>query len=418
MAFNPERFKPGRRGLLAGGGALVLSAFLEAPASAVEMPPNPLEKPGWTLDRHDEFNGGLDPNLWITKYLESRTTATRAAARYGFRNNALVLRIDDDQPTYYTDNPMKVSSIQTGQRTDLHKDDRFDHSIPTDIKYATQYGYFEIRAKSSARSGIHTAFWMIGRQDNWEQRGELDIMEHAGVHGKSRFNWNLFKWSDPSLTNHTERVGVGFDMTTEMHIYAVEWTPTELKLHIDNVLTRTINQSFQYPALFLLGVYENAGWTGSVDPNDTRPKELVIDYFRAYKRAAASGDPQSGAIYRLRNVSTGRYLDSGADGAVALEPESTYDDQLWTLIERQADYWTIDNVREGRGHLDTDPDGKVIWGAERIGDDTLWAITPVSGGFRMDSKQSGRGYLYGSGGAVGWNVGAADANTVWALERQ
>lgn len=418
MAFNLKRVKLARRGLLAGGGALALSAFVAAPASAAEMPPNPLEKPGWILDRNDEFNGGLNPDLWITKYLESRTTAERASARYGFRNNALVLRIDDDQPTYYSGNPMKVSSIQTGQRTNLHKDNVFDHSIPTDMKYTPQYGYFEIRAKSSARSGIHTAFWLIGRQDTWEQRGELDVVEHAGIHGKSRFNWNLFKWSDPNLTDHTEQVGVGFDMTTEMHIYAVEWTPTQLKLYIDNVLVRTLDQSFRYPAVFFLGIYEHAGWTGTVDPNDTRPKEMVVDYFRAYKPAGDPADPQSGQTYRLRNVATGQYLDSGSGGAVALEPGSTYDDQLWTLTEQQTGYWTIDNVREGRGYLDTDPDGTLIWSTERVGDDTLWAITPVSGGFRIDNKAAGRGYLYGSGATVGWNTGAADANTVWALERR
>ncbi|MCH7230939.1 family 16 glycosylhydrolase [Glycomyces sp. L485] len=418
MAFDPKRIKLARRGLFAGGGALALSAFLEAPASAAEMPPNPLEKPGWILERNDEFNGSLDPNLWITKYLESRTSTDRASARYGFRDNALVLRIDDDQPTYYTDNPMKVSSIQTGQRTHLHKDNRFDHEIPTDMKYATQYGYFEIRAKSSARSGIHTAFWLIGRQDTWEQRGELDIMEHAGIHGKSRFNYNLFKWSDPNLSDSTNSVGVGFDMTTEMHIYAIEWTPTQFKLYIDNVLTRTIDQSPRYPAVFLLGVYENAGWTGSVDPDDPRPKEFVVDYFRAYKPADDAADPQSGRTYRLRNVSTGQYLDSEGDGAVALEPSSIYDDQLWTLNEQQPGYWTIDNVREGRGYLDTDPDGQVIWNTGWLGDDSLWAIAPVSGGFRIGNKLGGRGYLYGSGGSVGWNTGSTDANTVWALERQ
>ena len=43
------------------------------PAAAAGVPPNPLWKPGWILDRHDEFNGSLDRSLWITKYLESRT---------------------------------------------------------------------------------------------------------------------------------------------------------------------------------------------------------------------------------------------------------------------------------------------------------------------------------------------------------
>ena len=33
-------------------------------ANAADTPPNPLQKAGWILDRHDEFNGALDPNLW------------------------------------------------------------------------------------------------------------------------------------------------------------------------------------------------------------------------------------------------------------------------------------------------------------------------------------------------------------------
>lgn len=64
-----------------------------APPAAADVPPNPLQKPGWILDRHDEFNGSLDSTLWITNYLESRTPEWRSRARYGFRDNALVLRI-------------------------------------------------------------------------------------------------------------------------------------------------------------------------------------------------------------------------------------------------------------------------------------------------------------------------------------
>ncbi|MCO1580403.1 glycoside hydrolase family 16 protein [Crossiella sp. SN42] len=262
----------------------VLAAQSAQPAQAAEMPPNPVAKPGWVLDRQDEFNGSLDKNLWITNYLESRTPEWRSRARYGFRNNALVLRIDNDQPTYYANEPMKVSSIQTGQRTGLHKGSPQDHTIPTIWKYAPKYGYFEIRAKTSARSGVHAAFWTVGKQDTREQSAEIDIMEHAGIHGRA-FNFNLFKWSDPKIQQVTQSVPVSFDLTTEMHIYAMEWTPTQIKLYVDNKLTRTLNQSPDYASGFLLGIYENAGWTGSVNPSDPRPKEFVVDYFRAYRKA-------------------------------------------------------------------------------------------------------------------------------------
>lgn len=404
-------------GLVATGAAQAE----EQPAQAADFPPNPLEKPGWDLDRNDEFNGSLDSNLWITNYLESRTPEWRSRARYHFRNNALVLRIDNDQPTYYSDNAMKVSSIQTGQRTHLHKDNRYDHSIPTVMKYAPKYGYFEIRAKSNGRSGFHTAFWMIGRQDTWEQRGELDIMEHAGIHGRSRFNYNLFPWSDPNLRQETNSVSVGFDMTTEMHVYAVEWTPTQFKLYIDNVHVRTINQSFGYPALFFLGAYENAGWTGSVDPNDPRPKEFVVDYFRAYKKDdGGGGDPiVSGATYKIKNVATGRYLDSDGDGEVTLMPGHSYNDQDWVVTKDSSGAWLIRNARTGRDYLDSEPNNEVIWNSGYVGADSLWTLSSASGGFRLDNNKTGRDYLYGtSGGDVGWNTGATDSSTVWAFERQ
>ncbi|MCH7232256.1 glycoside hydrolase family 16 protein, partial [Glycomyces sp. L485] len=320
MEFDPNRIKLGRRGLLAGGAGVALSTFLVRPASAVEMPPNPLEKPGWILDRNDEFNGSLDPNLWITKYLESRTTEERASARYGFRNNALVLRIDDDQPTYYTDNPMKVSSIQTGQKTGLHKQTPLDHEIPTEWKYTPKYGYFEIRAKTSARSGIHTAFWTLGWEDTPQHDSEIDIMEDPGP-DPNKFLFNLHKWDDPNVIENSNTITAGFDLTSEMHIYGLQWDPTQIKLFVDNQLVKTINSSPAYNMVFLLSIYENAGWTGTVDPNDTRPKEFVVDYFRAYKPAG----PESGLTYRIRNESTGQYLDSDADGAVVLHAGTIYE---------------------------------------------------------------------------------------------
>ncbi|MFD8496698.1 glycoside hydrolase family 16 protein [Amycolatopsis sp. NPDC059657] len=254
------------------------------PAGAADIPANPLNKPGWILDRHDEFNGSLDPALWITNYLESRTAEWRSRARYGFRNNALVLRIDNDQPTYYANGDrMKVSSIQTGQKTGLHKTSPQDHSIPDVWKYAPKYGYFEIRAKTSARSGLHAAFWTAGKQDTPSQRAEVDIMEHPGRTPRN-FNFSLHKWSDPNVPEVNHSISVGFDLASEMHIYALEWTPTQLKLYVDNVLKKTINASPAYASAFLLGIYENAGWTGSVDPSDPRPKEFVVDYFRAYRK--------------------------------------------------------------------------------------------------------------------------------------
>lgn len=408
-------------GLLVFASALTVNNAAAEPAiAAADFPANPLEKPGWILDRNDEFNGNLDSSLWITNYLESRTQEYRSRARYGFRDNALVLRIDDDQPTYYSNNPMKVSSIQTGQRTDMHKNDHYDHSIPTVMKYTSQYGYYEIRAKSSVKNGIHTAFWLTGKQDNWSQRGEVDIMEHAGNHGRSRFNYNLFSWSDPNLTTSTRSIPVGFDMTTEWHTYALEWTPTQLKLYVDNVLKDTINQSLNYPAVFYLGIYENAGWSGTLDPNDRRPKEFVVDYFRAYQKAPTTDPLVSGATYKIKNVATGRYLDSDGNGVVTATAGSVYDDQDWVATKHSSGAWTLKNARTGRYYLDSEgTNNAVIWNTGDVIPDSLWTVESAPGGFRLENAHTSRNYMYAtSGGAVRWNTGSTDSSTVWAFERK
>jgi hypothetical protein len=81
----------------------------------------------------------------------------------------------------------------------------------------------------------------------------------------------------------------------------------------------------------VLGIYENAGWTGNVDSAGPRPKEFVIDYFRAYRKAA-DAPIVSGATYKIRNVATGRYLDSEAtNNAVIWNSDEIIADSLWSF---------------------------------------------------------------------------------------
>ena len=74
--------------------------------------------------------------------------------------------------------------------------------------------------------------------------------------------------------------------TTQFHIYAVEWTPTHIDFFIDNVKTKTIPQSPQYPMQFMLGMFElpfDGAWNGQYNPDDPYPKSFAIDYVRGYQ---------------------------------------------------------------------------------------------------------------------------------------
>ena len=238
--------------------------------------------PGYVLAKADEFNGNsLDTSLWIPYYLECRTTKERAAARYSFKDGCLVLKIDYDQPTYYSGQSMKVSSIQTGQRDNLHKDG-INHSTPTIMKYTPQYGYFEIRSKNVNQSGYHVAFWTVGRRDQSWQEAEIDIMEQ---YYNSTTNFNLIRWSDNTISANNSGYRLPFDPSTGFHTYGLEWDSKSIKYYVDGSLKKTTNQSPSYPAVFFLGIYENSGWNGSADRTQSKyPREFYIDYFRAYTK--------------------------------------------------------------------------------------------------------------------------------------
>ena len=256
----------------------------------VDFPPNPLEKPGWVLAAHDEFDGPeLNTELWIPYYAEHRTTRERATARYELRDGHLVLRIDKDQPAYKIDAPrnaaqMKVSSVQTARGSNKVR--------PTDIKFTQQYGYFEIRARTYQKPGYCVAFWTLGAGEEPGQNAEIDIFEQAGHFKQGGDTLNLYSQDDTKLPKTTRVThNLGFDPMAGFNIYAMEWDEKAIRKFVNNKLVAEIPHSPSYPMFFFLSIYENPGWTGKADTSSDSgyPKEFVIDYFRAYTREPGQG---------------------------------------------------------------------------------------------------------------------------------
>lgn len=272
---------------------------LAAPPPA-DYPANPLDKPGYYLTAHDEFNvsgATLTPQLWNTRYLP-HWSDTANEARYGIADGRLDLRIDRDTPAWdpARDGNTKVSGIQTAERDWLHRWTNYSgnaHHEETRLQHIQRYGYFEIRAKVAKGGGLHSAWWMIGAQQDIDsatgatkQNGELDIFEILGRDTtRGLFNWH--RWSDTRTREQSTTFDAGVDLSAAYHVYGLEWTPTQMKLYLDNVLIKTIDQSPDYPMLTMLGLYEKSdpgSWTGPFDPTVPYPKTFSIDYFRAYQK--------------------------------------------------------------------------------------------------------------------------------------
>ena len=410
------------------GGLLCSVSIGTAYAVSVEdadAQPNPLQKEGWVLDVNDEFDGSqLDTSLWVPSYLEYRTEASRAAAKYEFGscgdaqgNACLALVIDENTPTYYPDDEIKVSSIQTAQRDYLHKD-IFHHSTPTEKKYTPQYGYFEIRAKGYGETGYHNAFWTTGWRDQPDQELEIDIWEDPG-NNDDAFRFNVITWDDPG-PNYGETMEVpGID--DEFHIYALEWTENGLNLFVDNQLVKSLNGDYSpdYPSVFYLSFYENSGWNGSADTSPSSyPKKVYIDYFRAYKRSDPTPYFDGPGTYKIKSQTYGKYLDSQEAGLVELVDYSIYDDQEWIVTDAGDGTYLIENARSGRGFLDSNPDA-VAYNDGYTGSDARWSVESAGdGSYRLNNAKTGRDYMYGtSDNQLRWNNGNHGDGTKWVFEK-
>jgi hypothetical protein len=276
---------------------LVFLVLSSSAAIAADQPASPIDKPGWVLDVNDEFNGStLNTSLWSPYFLQPRVPEERSIAEYVLANGLLTLQISSSHLTYRPNETIWVSGIQTGQRNGLHKPE-IDHSVPTTPLYVPRYGYFEVRAKqpASAFSGHHTAYWTVGWHEKASQSGEFDMSEDAGNNSTDRTAFNVYPWGDTAMPGQSGTAAVpGANLTSEFHIYALEWTPTSYKFTVDGTVYRqSTTYSPAYPMVFFLTLFRGADFTGPLAEGENvnapfTTKEYVIDYFRAYRRPSAT----------------------------------------------------------------------------------------------------------------------------------
>ena len=120
-------------------------------------------------------------------------------------------------------------------------------------KFAFTYGKVEVRAKLPTGSGTWPAIWMLGKNITepggfWEQEfgttswpacGEIDIMEHWGKNQ----NYVSSAMHTPSSYGGTINHGgqTIATVSTQFHLYALEWTPDKMVFSVDGKVHYTYN---------------------------------------------------------------------------------------------------------------------------------------------------------------------------------
>lgn len=273
---------------------------------------SPMEKtapvrPGWKLVFEDTFDGQktLDPEKWIDAYRPGRAEYQVASgknvnfdgrkANYVIENGILKIRLDKDLPRRKEILAPCVSSIQTSKWTY----DPETKTFGTLDKFTAKYGWFEIRCRMPKGSGLHSAFWLVQKGAYQQEispegkRGkfgdgvvEIDIFEMLGSKVDERINYFNVHFTKNGHCSYP----FDFDCSEEFHTWAMNWEEGKLTWYLDGKEIHVYEgETPRHEMLILLGLYQNCGWTGAMDPNMPYPRDFEIDFIRVWQKEEPRG---------------------------------------------------------------------------------------------------------------------------------
>jgi beta-glucanase (GH16 family) len=248
------------------------------------------QSPNWQLTWSDEFNAPNgsppDPAKWNI-----------VTGGKGFGNNELET---------YTSRPANIlqqngNLVITAQKEDRTGPDGIARHytsarINTQNHFAQTYGRFEARIQLPTGKGIWPAFWLLGdnhETTKWPVSGEIDILESIGAPDTTYSTLHGPGYSGSKGITAKFPLPPGESVHTAFHLYAVEWSPNEIKFFFDNHLIahRTPvdlppNTTWVYDHSFyiLLNLAVGGYWPGNPDETTTFPQQMLIDYVRVYTR--------------------------------------------------------------------------------------------------------------------------------------
>ena len=225
----------------------------------------------------DEFDGtgSIDSSKW--------TTETGGG---GWGNQ------EEQIYTSSSNNVRKEAGILKIKVTKDSNGNFYSARIKTQDKFEFKYGRVEIRAKLPSVQGSWPALWMLGAnwpEVGWPQCGEIDIMEQFenknSVH--STLHWKLAN-GDRALYGESTANSTSADF----HVYAIEWTQTNIKSFLDGNEFFSMNISgvdpyypFNEDFFFIFNVAMGGTNGGVIDPNLQQGfvDAMEVDYIRVYQ---------------------------------------------------------------------------------------------------------------------------------------
>ena len=273
--------------------AILLASCGHAVNTAVTPPPSQT-LPGWTLVWSDEFNlpdgSSPDASKW-----------NLVTGGNGFGNAELESYTNRPQNAEIQNGNLVITALKESYTgSDMVPHNYTSARLNSSNKFAQAYGRFEARIKIPYGQGMWPAFWLLGSDLSskaWPTCGEIDIMENIG--------------REPSIVHgtihgpgHSGDKGIGSPFSfpdgrkfaDDFHVYAVEWSPKQIKFFVDDNLYATRTPAdlpagtkwvYDHPFFILLNLAVGGKWPGNPDATTVFPQQMLIDYVRVYKRSGS-----------------------------------------------------------------------------------------------------------------------------------
>ncbi|MCA9260699.1 MAG: glycoside hydrolase family 16 protein, partial [Planctomycetales bacterium] len=173
-------------------------------------------------------------------------------------------------------------------------------ALTTQKLFATQYGYFEVRAKLPAGNGLWPAFWLLPLSEQWPP--EIDVFEAHGQR-RNQIHVNAILTEGDKTAGFSSTAG-GWegtnpsgsyqDVTVDFHTYGLDWNAASITWYFDGYeIARTVTPPSMHQEMYMLlnlAVGGPGSWPGEPNAATSFPAEMLIDYVRVFHLAGDFSD--------------------------------------------------------------------------------------------------------------------------------
>ena len=242
---------------------------------------------GYALVWADEFNGdAINFEYWNHELGDGTAYGLPA----GWGNNELQLYTDQSTHSGIdkTDDVSALRITAVEESAGAYRSAK----LTSQNKISVRFGRVDVKAKMPSGQGIWPAIWMLGDnidEISWPGCGEIDIVEVLGQVPDRMYSTVHFTNSENSLESIQGESNDFGDLSTDYHVYTVEWTPEQIRFLLDGTMINELAieddmKEFLRSFYIILNVAVGGYWPGDPDNTTVFPQQMLVDYVRVYEQ--------------------------------------------------------------------------------------------------------------------------------------